>query len=277
MIQIGKYNELVVLKNTSIGFYLGDETEEVLLPKRYVPKGKTIGDKLKVFIYLDSEYRPVATTLIPFATVGEFAFLRVKEINKHGAFFDWGIDRDVFVPYSEQTGELQAGNKCLVYIFIDELSGRIAASLKWNQFIEHDTDDLTDGTEVRLLIAQQTEFGFKAIINNQYEGLLYRNEIFQTLQTGDVKQGFIKQVREDGKIDLSLQQQGYGHIQDTKQILLQQLKTHHGILPLGDKSSPEAIYQQLKISKKVFKKTIGGLFKDQLITLGDFEIRLVAD
>lgn len=277
MIQIGKYNELVVLKNTSIGFYLGDETEEVLLPKRYVPEGKTIGDKLKVFVYLDSEYRPVATTLIPFATVGEFAFLRVKEINKHGAFFDWGIDRDVFVPYSEQTGELQAGNKCLVYIFIDELSGRIAASLKWNQFIEHDTDDLTDGTEVRLLIAQQTEFGFKAIINNQYEGLLYRNEIFQTLQTGDVKQGFIKQVREDGKIDLSLQQQGYGHIQDTKQILLQQLKTHHGILPLGDKSSPEAIYQQLKISKKVFKKTIGGLFKDQLITLGDFEIRLVAD
>lgn len=277
MIQIGKYNELVVLKNTSIGFYLGDETEEVLLPKRYVPEGKTIGDKLKVFVYLDNEYRPVATTLIPFATVGEFAFLRVKEINKHGAFFDWGIDRDVFVPYSEQTGELQAGNKCLVYVFIDELSGRIAASLKWNQFIEHDTDDLTDGTEVQLLIAQQTEFGFKAIINNQYEGLLYRNEIFQTLQTGDVKQGFIKQVREDGKIDLSLQQQGYGHIQDTKQILLQQLKTHHGILPLGDKSSPEAIYQQLKISKKVFKKTIGGLFKDQLITLGDFEIRLVAD
>lgn len=277
MIKIGKYNTLVVLKNTPIGLYLGDIREEILLPKRYVPEQVTIGDELRVFVYLDNDNRPVATTLTPIATVGEFTFLMVREINDHGAFFDWGIDRDVFVPYSEQTEKLQPGNKYLIYIVIDDRSGRIAASMKWNQFVDEDTNDLTIGAEVRLLIARQTEFGFKAIINNQYEGLLYRNEIFQPLEEGDVIPGFIKQVREDGKIDLSLQQQGYAHIKDTKQILLQQLKAHNGILPLGDKSSPEAIYQQLKISKKAFKKTIGGLFKDQLITPGDFEIRLLAD
>ncbi|MFI5220224.1 MAG: S1 RNA-binding domain-containing protein [Bacteroidia bacterium] len=274
--EIGKYNTLEVVKYTPIGFYLSDGSEQILLPKRYVPEKAKVGDRLKIFVYLDSENRPIATTLNPIATVDEFAFLHVKEINEHGAFFDWGIDKDVFVPYSEQTVELQQGNKYLVYIYIDERSGRIAASLKWNQFIDHDTNELESGAEVRLLIAQPTELGYKAIINNQYEGLLYTNEIFEPLHEGDVKKGFIKQVREDGKIDLSLQQQGYGHIADLKQLLLQELKNHEGFLPLGDKSSPEEIYRQLKISKKAFKKTIGGLFKEKLITLSDFEIRLSA-
>jgi predicted RNA-binding protein (virulence factor B family) len=275
MVEIGKYNTLEVLKNTPIGLYLGDGSEEVLLPKRYVPEKIKIGDKIKVFVYLDNENRPVATTLQPFATVDEFAFLRVKEINEHGAFFDWGIDKDVFAPYSEQTGELKTGHNYVVYIYTDERSGRIAASLKWNQFVDDETNVLTNGTEVRLLIAQQTELGYKAIIDNRYEGLLYANEIFEPLHIGDVKKGFIKQVRDDGKIDLSLQQQGYEHIEDLKQLLLQQLKNNKGFLPLGDKSSPEEIYQHLKISKKSFKKTIGGLFKEKLITLGDFEIRLL--
>ncbi|HKR03273.1 MAG TPA: S1-like domain-containing RNA-binding protein, partial [Bacteroidia bacterium] len=238
MIDIGKYNTLEVLKNTPIGLYLGDGSEEVLLPKRYVPGKIKTGDQLEVFVYLDSENRPVATTLKPFATVDEFAFLMVKEINEHGAFFDWGIDKDVFAPYSEQTEELQTGRKYIVFIYTDERSGRIAASLKWNQFADDSTHDLIARTEVQLLIAQQTALGYKAIINNQYEGLLYENEIFEPLNIGDVRRGFIKQVREDGKIDLSLQQQGYGHIEDLKQLLLQELKDHKGILPLGDKSSP---------------------------------------
>lgn len=275
MIEIGKYNTLEVLKNTPIGLYLGDGSEEILLPKRYVPRNIEIGDQLKVFVYLDNENRPIATTLQPFATVNEFAFLMVKEINAHGAFFDWGIDKDVFAPYSEQTEELQTGKKYVVFIYTDERSGRIAASLKWNQFIDDDPHGLTQGSEVLLLIAQQTELGYKAIVNNRYEGLLYHNEIFEPLQAGDTRQGFIKQIRDDHKIDLSLQQQGYGHIEDLKQLLLQELKNHKGFLPLGDKSSPEEIYQQLKISKKAFKKTIGGLFKEQLITLDDFEIRLL--
>lgn len=276
MIEIGKYNTLEVVKYTPIGFYLGDGGEQILLPKRYVPEKAKVGDKLKVFVYLDSENRPIATTLTPFATVDEFAFLRVKEINEHGAFFDWGIDKDVFVPYSEQPVELQVGNKYLVYIYIDERSGRIAASLKWNQFIDDEINELESGAEVQLLIAQPSEMGYKAIINNRHEGLLYTNEIFEPLQPGDLKKGFIKQVRDDGKIDLSLQQQGYGRITDLKQLLLHELKNRNGFLPLGDKSSPEEIYQQLKISKKAFKKTIGGLFKEKLITLSDFEIRLSA-
>jgi len=170
---------------------------------------------------------------------------------------------------------LQRANKYIVYIFIDERSGRISATLKWRQFINDNPKNIRSGDEVKLLIAQQTDAGYKAIINNQYEGLLYKNEIFQPLQIGDIKQGFIKQIRDDGKIDLTLQQQGYAHIEDTKDILIQYLIANKGILPLGDKSSPEEIYRQLKISKKVFKKTIGGLFKEKLINIGDFEIKLL--
>ena len=171
---------------------------------------------------------------------------------------------------------METGNKYLVYIFIDERSERIAATMKWYEFIDIEGNELRTGDVVQLLIAKQTELGYRTVINNRYEGLLYPNEVFEPLRVGDVKQGYIKQVREDGKIDLSLQQQGYAHIENnTKHPLLQKLKDNKGVLPLGDKSSPEEIYRQLKMSKKVFKKTIGGLFKEQLITIGDFEIRLV--
>jgi predicted RNA-binding protein (virulence factor B family) len=279
MIEIGLYNDLVVLREAAVGLYLGDSTgtEEVLLPKRYVPQDAVVGDTLHVFVYLDNENRPVATTLKPYATSGEFAFLRVKELNQYGAFFDWGIDKDVFSPYSEHIGEVEEGEKYLLGIFIDERSGRIAASLKWNQFIDNDTSALKEGEKVNLLIAQETDFGYKAIINNQYQGLLYRNEVFEPLQPGDVKTGYIKQVRDDGKVDLSLQLQGYGYISDTKQIILEKLKAGKGFLSLGDKSSPDEIYAQLNMSKKVFKKTIGGLFKDRLITISDYEIRIADD
>ncbi len=275
MIEIGKYNELIVVNKTPIGLFLSDGTEEVLLPARYVKGEVETGDKLKVFVYLDNENRPIATTLKPLATVNECAFLEVKEINNHGAFMNWGIDKDLFVPYSEQTEDLYVGKKYVVFIFIDERSGRIAATLKWEQFMNDVNNDLGNGDAVQLLIAGQTDLGYKAIINNQYQGILYKNEIFEPLQTGDLKQGYIKQIREDGKIDLTLQQQGYGHIENTKQTILKYLKEHKGFLPLGDKSSPDEIYSRLKISKKAFKKTIGGLYKDQVISISDFEIRLL--
>ena len=275
MISIGKLNNLIILTEAPIGLFLGDGIEEILLPKRYAPKEATIGDKLEVFVYLDNDNRPIATTRKPYAMVDEFAFLAVKELNQHGAFFDWGIDKDVFVPYAEQTEELQTGNKYLVYIFIDERSGRIAASMKWDRFVDEKATDLTNSVEVQLIIAQQTDLGYKAIINNRYEGLLYKNELFETLDIGDTKKGYIKQIRADGKIDLSLQQQGYEHIDASKQTLLQYLKSHKGVVALGDKSTPEEIYKLLKISKKAFKKTVGGLYKEQLITIGDFEIRLI--
>jgi len=277
MIEIGKHNSLVVIKKTPIGLFLGDITEEVLLPIRYAPDVVEVGDMLDVFVYLDNENRPIATTLKPFAVVGEYAFLAVKDINQHGAFMDWGIDKDLFIPYSEQTEEMQLGNKYLVFIFIDERSQRIAGSLKWSEFIDDEEHNLSNGDAAQLMIAQQTELGYKTIINNRFEGLLYLNEVFEPLLVGDVKQGYIKQIREDGKIDLSLQQQGYAHIESSKHPLLQKLKENKGVLPLGDKSSPEEIYQQLNMSKKVFKKTIGGLFKEQKITIDDFEIRLIGE
>lgn len=273
MIEIGKYNELEVSKIADIGIFLSDGTESVLLPGRYVSGKNKTGDRLKVFVYLDNESRKVATTLKPFATVGEFAFLEVKEINNHGAFFNWGIDRDVFAPYSELKGDLQKGNRCLVFIFIDEVSERICASVKWNEFIDDDTGKLNAGDEVQILVARETDFGYKAIIDHRYEGLLYRNEIFQPLSVGDALKGFIRKKREDGKIDLSLQRQGYGRILGAKDVVLEKLRMHNGILPLGDKSSPEEIYRVLGMSKKTFKKTIGTLFKDRAVVIGDFEVK----
>jgi predicted RNA-binding protein (virulence factor B family) len=275
MIDIGKYNDLIVKSKAAIGLYLHDGDESVLLPARYVPAGADTGDVLNVFVYLDNENRPVATTLKPHAVLGEFAFLTVKDITAHGAFLDWGIAKDLFVAYQEQRTEMQIGRKYLVHIFMDDFSGRIAASAKWGKYIDKDTDDLAEGDEVQLLVAEETDAGFKAIFDNRYEGLIYRNEIFQPLKEGDVKKGFIKFIRDDGKIDLTLQKQGFKNVLDTKDMILETLKAHQGILELGDKSSPEEISRTLHISKKVFKKTIGNLFKDRLIIVRDYEIRLV--
>jgi len=275
MLNIGSYNELVVKSKATIGLYLHDGDESVLLPARYVPQDAKVGDVLNVFVYLDNENRPVATTLKPNALLGDFAFLKVKDVTQHGAFLDWGIAKDLFVAHQEQRTEMQIGQKYLVHLFMDDFSGRIAATSKWGKYVDKDTDELAEGDEVQLLIAEETEIGFKAIINNRYEGLLYRNEIFQPLKVGDAKTGFIKFVREDGKVDITLQKQGFKNVLDTKDMILQKLKEANGILELGDKSSPEDISNTLHISKKVFKKTIGTLFKDRLITVRDYEIRLV--
>ena len=275
MIEVGKHNELVVKSKSPIGLYLHDGHESVLLPARYVPEDVHEGDVMKVFVYLDNENRPVATTLKPYAELNEFAFLTVKDVNQHGAFLDWGIAKDIFVAYQEQRAEMEPGKKYLVYIFMDEFSGRMAATSKWSKHIDKETEDLREGDEVNLLIAEKTDVGYKAIIDNKYEGLLYHNEIFQPLAEGDIKKGFIKYVREDGKLDLTLQKQGFGNVLDSKDLILQKLKAQHGILQLGHKSSPEEITRIFQMSKKVFKKTIGSLYKDRLIIVRDHEIRLV--
>ena len=275
MLSIGQYNNLEVKTKATIGLYLTDGEDDVLLPVKYVPHGTEVGDTLDVFVYLDNENRPVATTLKPFATVGDFVFLTVKDVNDHGAFMDWGIAKDVFVSYAEQRGEMVAGSKYLVHLFIDDVSGRIAASTKWSKYLDDDTSELEPGEEVELLIAEKTEMGYKAIINNRYEGLIYKNEVFEEMNIGDKKRGYVKNNRDDGKIDLRLQPEGYGHIEDSKLIILKKLELNNGVLSLGDKSSPDDIYHQLKISKKVFKKTIGGLFKERKITISDYEIKLI--
>lgn len=274
MFEIGKYNELKVFSKTDIGLYLGDGQENILLPKKYVPLNTEVGQMLEVFVYLDNEDRPIATTLKPFAVLDEFAFLTVKEVNQFGAFLDWGIAKDLFVPHAEQRNALQIGDRVLVYVFKDELSGRLAATTKWNKFLE-DTSDLIAGEEVQLLIAERTDLGFRAIINNSMEGILFHNEIFEDLQLGDLRRGYVKQIRTDLKVDLRLQQAGYKHVEEAKYIVLQKLELNSGTLALGDKSSAEDIYAQLKMSKKAFKKSIGGLFKERKISISDHEIKLL--
>ncbi|MBL0258142.1 MAG: hypothetical protein IPQ03_11735 [Bacteroidetes bacterium] len=274
MIEIGKYNKLRVKSTSTIGMYLNDGETDILLPGKYVPEGTSTGDLLDVFVYLDNENRPIATTLKPFACVGDFAFLKVKDVNAHGAFLDWGIAKDVFVPYAEQRTGMVKGEKYLVYLLIDKVSERISATSKWAKHISKDPD-YEEGDEVQLLIAEKTELGFKAIIDNRYEGLVFANEVFSPLEPGNSVRGFIKAVREDGKIDLRLQAKGYDAVQDAMNTIVESLKLNSGILSLGDKSTPEEIYKRLNMSKKIFKKAIGGLFKDQRINLSDFEIQLL--
>lgn len=272
--EIGKYNLLRVKSQSMIGLYLTDGENDVLLPKKYVKGHPSVDDEIEVFVYLDNENRPIATTLQPFACVGDFVFMTVKDVNAHGAFLDWGIAKDIFVPYSEQREDLQNGKQYLVHIFIDDYSGRITATTKWGQYIEKDSDLEVDD-EVQILIAEETDLGFKVIIENKFEGLIFKNEIFGEVKPGDIQRAYIKNIRFDKKIDVSLQPIGYHHVEDFKQIILHHLKMNNGILDLGDKSPAESIYSKLKMSKKNFKRTIGGLYKDRVITVGDLEIRLV--
>ena len=274
MIVVGKYNELSVKSKAAAGLYLTDGRDSVLLPGRYVPENLATGDELEVFVYLDNENRPIATTLRPYAEVEDFAFLEVKDINEFGAFLDWGIAKDVFVSYAEQREKMIVGNKYLVYLFMDEKSGRIAATTKWSRYLEKDTSGLMPGEEVELLIAEETEMGYRAIIDNCFEGLIYRNEVFGELFPGERMRGYIKHLRDDGKIDLRLSQAGFAHIEEAKHHVIKCLEQNGGKLALGDKSEPKEIYDRLHLSKKVFKKTIGILYKERRITISDFEIRL---
>jgi predicted RNA-binding protein (virulence factor B family) len=273
MIEIGKYNELKVVSQSPAGFYLGDGTETVLLPLRYAGKDLGIGDVLEVFVYPDNQDRPVATTLRPYAVLDQFACLTVKEVTDFGAFLDWGIDKDLFIAFSEQRKPLSKGDKVIVYIFLDGYSGRIAATTRWSGFLE-DTSDLKAGDEVELLIAETTPLGYRAIINQSMEGVLYQNEVFEDLRPGDTRRAYVRVVRPDGKVDLRLRQEGYGHIEESKFMILKLLKENSGTLKLGDKSSPDEIYNLLKMSKKTFKQAIGGLFKEGILMIGDHEISL---
>lgn len=275
MIQLGKYNTLIITRQTDNGLYLRDETgEEVLLPNAYVPEAFEFEQEIKVFVYLDSEERPVATTLEPKAVVGDFAYMQVKDISQHGAFLDWGILKDLFVPFREQLHPLDMGEYYIVYVYLDEATDRIAASTRLNRWFQTDPITVKEGEKVNLLIGHETDLGVNAVINNLHRGLIYRNEIFKKIQPGDKLEGYIKTIRPDGKIDLSLQGQVLENIDRSGKLILQKLKENEGFLPLHDKSSPEMIYQSLEMSKKTFKKTIGSLYKNRLIALEKAGIRL---
>jgi predicted RNA-binding protein (virulence factor B family) len=276
-IKLGDYNTLSVVKEVDFGLYLdGGRDGEILMPKKYVPEGAKPGDKLKVFIYLDSEERPVATTETPLAKVGDFAWLKVSWVNQFGAFLNWGVEKDMFCPFREMKMRMQMGQSYLVYIHVDLESYRLVATAKIDRYIEPvPPEKYLPGEEVQLLVWQKTDLGFKVIIDNLYQGLIYEDQIFQVLHSGDRLSGFIDQVRPDGKIDVCLQQTGKAERLSFAKELLQYLQENDGYCDLGDKSAADDVYERFHVSKKVFKKGIGELYKKGLITVSPTSVRLV--
>lgn len=273
MLEIGKFNRLEVKKITPFGAYLASEAGEILLPQKYAPEGLKPGDVVKVFIYLDSDDRLIATSQIPKAQVGDFAVLEVKDNSPIGAFLDWGLEKDLFVPFSEQPVPMKKREKYLVRLYLDR-SERIAASAKIVKFLEAELIPLKAGEEVDLMIYEFTDLGAKVIINGLYAGLLFRNELYGKPVLGTRLKGYVNKIREDKKIDVTLRKSGYSGTDGSKERIMKTLETSGGFLPLSDKSSPELIGEVLKMSKKTFKKAIGNLYKDGFIDLTEESIKL---
>lgn len=275
MIEIGKFNQLKVIKKTDFGIFLESESGDILVPKKFVPKGTEIGDMLDVFVYTDSEDRVIATTQIPKARVGEFAYLLVKEVTPHGAFLDLGLDKDLLVPFSEQYTKMERNRKYLVRLFLHEETHRITGTTKIERFIEHENIPLRGGQEVNILVIGLTDIGIRVIVDDRYWGLLYKNEVFDKLNIGDRVKGFVKRVRDDGKVDVMLNKGGVESIDEAKTVILEKLKeTPNKFLAMNDSTPPEVIRQILHMSKKAFKKAIGGLYRDEVIEIADDGIRL---
>lgn len=275
-IELGKHNTLKVVKEVDFGMYLdGGEEGEILLPARYVPEDCQLGDELSVFIYLDNEERLVATTLTPLVEIGQFACLEVAWVNQYGAFLNWGLMKDLFVPFREQKMKMQVGKSYVIYAYLDDESYRIVASAKVDRYLSKEIATYEAGQEVNVLIWQKTDLGFKAIIENKHSGLLYDSEIFQPLRTGMTVKAYVKQVREDGKIDLILQKTGKDKVDDFSNTLLEHIRENGGKTSFNDKSPAEEIYDAFGVSKKTFKKAVGDLYKKHLILLQDDGIVLM--
>lgn len=277
VIRLGKRNRLTVLRAVDFGLYLdAGEVGDVLLPQRYVPEGAKEGDVLDVFLYLDGEERLVATTEQPLVEVGQFALLEVSWVNEFGAFLNWGLMKDLFCPFREQRQKMQQGRKYLIYCYIDPVTYRIVASAKVDKFLSKERPAYSSGDEVEALIQQPTDIGLKAIVDGRFSGLLFRNEVFQPLHVGDRVRAFVKQVRPDGKIDLKLQRH-FGKLRITDfsaQLLTFLQRQPQGYCPLGDKSDAEDIYNTFGVSKKTFKRGVGDLYKQRLVTIDDDGLRL---
>lgn len=279
MIEIGVYNTLRIARDTQNGLYLADETgEEVLLPNKYVPKEFEIDQEVEVFVYLDHEHRKVATTLEPYIYLNEFAVLRVNYVNEFGAFLDWGLEKDLFVPFSEQARPMEKSKRYLVYMLVDEKSNRLIASSKTRRFLNNDNLTVAEGDEVEIMISHTTDLGINAIVNERHHGLLYQNEVFdEKLRPGDRRLAFVKSIRPDKKIDLVLQAPGYAKVEPGAQKIMEVLAANNGFLPLNDASDPDDIRSVLHMSKKTFKKAVGALYKEKRIAIETEGIRLLKD
>jgi len=272
---LGDYNTLRIARRSDIGLYLdGDQAGEILLPNRYVTQDMQIGDEIRVFLYLDQEERLVATTEQPLAKVGDFACLECVWVNQYGAFLDWGLMKNLFCPFREQRQRMETGRRYIVHVHIDQDSYRIMASAKVSKFLSTDHPPYQPGDEADILVWQPTDMGYKVIVDNRYYGLIFRNQVFQPIHTGDRLKAYISNVREDGKLDIALQHTGRQHTQDFAEELLAYLHDHNGICSLGDKSDADDIRDTFHVSKKTFKRAVGDLYKRHLVMAGDYEVRL---
>ena len=274
--ETGKINKLKVVKTVSFGVYLdGGNDREILLPTRYVPKECKEGDEVEVFIYHDNEGRLIATTVRPLAIVGEFKRMQVKEVSEVGAFLEWGIMKDLLVPFREQKMPMKKGSWYLVYVYLDSVTNRIVASARIDKFLDNVPPHYAHNQEVDLMVAEETDIGYKVIINNLHWGLLYHNEVFRSLVKSEKLKGYIKEVRSDDKIDVSMHKSGYEKIDGIALQIMDALNHNGDYLPLHDKSDANEIYALLACSKKSFKKAIGTLYRQKLITLTDEGIRKI--
>ncbi|MUH34544.1 GntR family transcriptional regulator [Zobellia amurskyensis] len=276
MIELGNYNELEVLRDTSVGLFLGSNTgTEILLPNKYVPKVIDIGDMIKVFCYLDHEERPIATTLTPSVIRNKYGFLQVAEVNKIGAFMDWGLEKHLLVPFSEQRDKMKEGQWYVVRCYMDEVSFRLVGSNKIDKFLSNDKLTVRERQEVELLFTRLTDLGWEVIINDQHKGLVYSNEIYKHVAVGDKTKGYIKNIRPDNKLDVSLQPIGEKLLEPAAEAIYKKLMAHGGYLALHDKSDPVLIKRELQMSKKTFKKGVGTLYRERKIEIKDDGIHAI--
>ncbi len=268
MIELGRYNTLTVLRDTRVGLFLGSAEEaEILLPLKYVPSSCEIGDTLEVFCYLDSEERPVATTLKPGILRDNFAVLKVVEVNQHGAFMDWGLEKNLLVPFREQPVQMQEGNEYVVYCYLDPKSERLVASARLDRFLDNTALSVTAGQKVSLLVYKETPLGFGVVVDSRHDGLLFRDQIHRKVAVGNALAGYVKAIRPDQKLDIVLEPIGYRKLEPAAERILEELRASGGALPLHDKSDPQKIQDRLQMSKKVFKKGIGILYRERKIEI----------
>ena len=278
MIHLGEYNTLTILRDTNPGLFLGDNDDnEVLLPNRYKPDTFKIGDTINVFVYLDNEERPVATTDKPYIKNGDFALLRCNDVNKFGAFLDWGLVKQLFCPFKEQAFKMKAGNWYLVYCYLDQTSQRLVASSKTKRFLDNKELTVSPFDEVDIIVSHPSEIGMNVIVNKKHLGLVFKDDIFKDISVGDRLKGVVKKVRHNNKLDISLSKIGHRNIEPSAQFILTALEDNSGFLPLHDKSEPETIKNTLQMSKKSFKKAIGTLYKNRQIEIKPNGIYLKID
>lgn len=275
MIKLGEYNTLEILRDTPPGLYLGDEEgNEILLPNKFKPEEFEIGDQLEVFVYLDNEERPISTTQKPDLNLNTFGYLKCSDVNKYGAFMEWGIDKQLFVPFGEQARPMTVGSWYIVYLYLDKVTQRLVGSSKTNRFLSNDNLTVEAFEEVKLLVTHITDVGAHVIVNGVHSGLVYMSDIFEDIRSGDSLKGFISNIREDKKLDIVLQRPGYRSIEPNAEYIYNELQSAGGFIALTDKSTPEEIRDGLGLSKKSFKKAIGALYKDRKITLLEDGIQL---